>query len=327
MGGMQVLEWAIMYPDRVRSIVPIATCMQATAQQIAWGRIGRRAIALDPRWRGGDYYDAEPGDGPARGPGGRPHGRPGDVPQRQRVHRPLRPRLADRADLGDTSACGSSSRSSATSTTTAPSSSAGSTPTATSSSARRWTSTTSPGAAAPRRRRWRASGAGAVDRHLVDLLYPNYQQRQIDEHRGSGIEAASNAEDDRPGAGTARAGRASRRRGRGRRTACTPPCRGGGRGDFAQGQTCLRRAKEAAPRQQECAILQERRAPSRRPTTLPRRSDVLCRRQQRRPSLAIQLGAMRYARVEEPGAHAHGAEHPEQVRHDDRSVPSVVNLR
>jgi homoserine O-acetyltransferase len=67
MGGMQVLEWAITYPDRVRSIVPMATCVQATAQQIAWGAIGRRAIRLDPRWRGGDYYDAAPGDGPAEG--------------------------------------------------------------------------------------------------------------------------------------------------------------------------------------------------------------------------------------------------------------------
>lgn len=67
MGGMQVLEWAIMYPNRLRSIVPIASCMQASAQQIAWGVIGRRAIRLDPRWRGGDYYDAAPGDGPADG--------------------------------------------------------------------------------------------------------------------------------------------------------------------------------------------------------------------------------------------------------------------
>jgi len=67
MGGMQVLEWAITYPDRVRSIVPIASCMQASAQQIAWGVIGRRSIRLDPRWRGGDYYDAAPGDGPAEG--------------------------------------------------------------------------------------------------------------------------------------------------------------------------------------------------------------------------------------------------------------------
>ena len=67
MGGMQVLEWATMFPQRVRSIVPVATCAQATAQQIAWGAIGRRAIQLDPRWRGGDYYDAPPGDGPAEG--------------------------------------------------------------------------------------------------------------------------------------------------------------------------------------------------------------------------------------------------------------------
>ncbi|MEO6126350.1 MAG: homoserine O-acetyltransferase [Ilumatobacteraceae bacterium] len=67
MGGMQVLEWGITYPKRVRSLVPIATCAQATAQQIAWGAIGRRALLLDDKWRGGDYYDAEPGDGPWRG--------------------------------------------------------------------------------------------------------------------------------------------------------------------------------------------------------------------------------------------------------------------
>jgi homoserine O-acetyltransferase len=67
MGGMQALEWAVMYARRVRSVVAVATCMQATAQQIAWGAIGRRAIRLDPRWRGGDYYDAEPGDGPSEG--------------------------------------------------------------------------------------------------------------------------------------------------------------------------------------------------------------------------------------------------------------------
>jgi homoserine O-acetyltransferase len=69
MGGMQVLEWGIIFPHRVRSLVPIATCAQATAQQIAWGAIGRRAIRLDPRWRGGDYYDAAPGDGPHEGLG------------------------------------------------------------------------------------------------------------------------------------------------------------------------------------------------------------------------------------------------------------------
>ncbi len=67
MGGMQVLEWAVMFPDRVKSIIPIATCAQASAQQIAWGAIGRRAVRLDPRWRNGDYYDAAPGDGPWEG--------------------------------------------------------------------------------------------------------------------------------------------------------------------------------------------------------------------------------------------------------------------
>lgn len=67
MGGMQVLEWATTYPDRVSSIAPIATCAQASAQQIAWGSIGRRAIMTDPKWRGGDYYDAAPGDGPHEG--------------------------------------------------------------------------------------------------------------------------------------------------------------------------------------------------------------------------------------------------------------------
>ena len=67
MGGMQVLEWAITFPHRVRTVVPIATCFQATAQQIAWGAIGRRAIRLDPKWRGGDYYDAAVGDGPWQG--------------------------------------------------------------------------------------------------------------------------------------------------------------------------------------------------------------------------------------------------------------------
>ncbi len=64
MGGMQALEWAVMYPDRVRSIVPIASASAASAQQIAWWSTGRRVIRMDPRWRGGDYYDADPGDGP-----------------------------------------------------------------------------------------------------------------------------------------------------------------------------------------------------------------------------------------------------------------------
>jgi homoserine O-acetyltransferase len=67
MGGMQALEWAIMYPERVASIIPVCACTEATAQQIAWTAIGRRAIRLDPGWNGGDYYDAAPGEGPHQG--------------------------------------------------------------------------------------------------------------------------------------------------------------------------------------------------------------------------------------------------------------------
>jgi homoserine O-acetyltransferase len=67
MGGMQALEWAVTFPDRLRSVVAIATTAVASAQQIAWSSVGRSAIALDPSWRGGDYYDATPGEGPHRG--------------------------------------------------------------------------------------------------------------------------------------------------------------------------------------------------------------------------------------------------------------------
>ncbi len=67
MGGMQVLEWAAMFPDRVSSILAIATSAAASAQQIAWSMVGRRAILADPAFRGGDYYDAAPGEGPHSG--------------------------------------------------------------------------------------------------------------------------------------------------------------------------------------------------------------------------------------------------------------------
>ena len=67
MGGMQVLEWAAMFPDRVPRVAPVATSLAASAQQIAWSAVGRAAIALDPRWRDGNYYEADPGDGPHTG--------------------------------------------------------------------------------------------------------------------------------------------------------------------------------------------------------------------------------------------------------------------
>ncbi len=64
MGGMQALEWAIMFPSRVRALAAIATSAAASAQQIAWGSIGRRALLMDPGYNNGDYYGAQPDEGP-----------------------------------------------------------------------------------------------------------------------------------------------------------------------------------------------------------------------------------------------------------------------
>lgn len=59
MGGMQVLEWAASYPDRVFCAVPIATAAHHTAQNIAFHEVGRQAIMADPDWCGGDYLNQD----------------------------------------------------------------------------------------------------------------------------------------------------------------------------------------------------------------------------------------------------------------------------
>jgi homoserine O-acetyltransferase len=64
MGGMQALEWAVAFPDRVVSAIPIATTTRHSAQQIAFNEVGRQAIMADPEWNEGNYYDKQP---PARG--------------------------------------------------------------------------------------------------------------------------------------------------------------------------------------------------------------------------------------------------------------------
>ncbi|WP_221792784.1 homoserine O-acetyltransferase MetX [Aquisediminimonas sediminicola] len=56
MGGMQVLSWTILYPERVRSAIAIATTARHSAQNIAFHEVGRQAIMGDPQWRDGDYY-------------------------------------------------------------------------------------------------------------------------------------------------------------------------------------------------------------------------------------------------------------------------------
>ena len=56
MGGMQVLQWMISYPDRIRSAIPIATTMKHSPQQIAFNEVGRQAIMADQNWNNGDCY-------------------------------------------------------------------------------------------------------------------------------------------------------------------------------------------------------------------------------------------------------------------------------
>lgn len=55
LGGMQALEWAVQFPRRIRSIVPVASTAALGAQGIAWNAIARSAITADPDWQGGAY--------------------------------------------------------------------------------------------------------------------------------------------------------------------------------------------------------------------------------------------------------------------------------
>jgi len=55
MGGMQVLQWAASYPERVFAALPIAAAARHSAQNIAFHEVGRQAIMADPDWRQGRY--------------------------------------------------------------------------------------------------------------------------------------------------------------------------------------------------------------------------------------------------------------------------------
>ena len=65
MGGMQVLQWAADYPERLFSAVCIAAAPRHSAQNIAFHEVGRQAIMADPDWKGGDY--ARQGTRPEKG--------------------------------------------------------------------------------------------------------------------------------------------------------------------------------------------------------------------------------------------------------------------
>jgi homoserine O-acetyltransferase/O-succinyltransferase len=69
MGGMRALEWAATEPDRVARLFLLASPAAASAEQIGWCAPQLAAIRGDPNWRGGDYHDAPPGQGPHVGLG------------------------------------------------------------------------------------------------------------------------------------------------------------------------------------------------------------------------------------------------------------------
>lgn len=56
LGGMQVLEWSIRYPEMVEKCICIASAASLNAQALAFDIVGRHAIVADPCWNGGDYY-------------------------------------------------------------------------------------------------------------------------------------------------------------------------------------------------------------------------------------------------------------------------------
>ncbi len=61
-GGMQVLEWCVRFPDMIRAAVPIATTMRHSALAIAFNEIARQSIMADPNWAKGNYYGGKKPD-------------------------------------------------------------------------------------------------------------------------------------------------------------------------------------------------------------------------------------------------------------------------
>ena len=67
LGGMQALQWAVLYPDQVDAVVVIASTHALHPQGLAWNAIARESILRDPAWQDGHYYGT--GQAPAGGMG------------------------------------------------------------------------------------------------------------------------------------------------------------------------------------------------------------------------------------------------------------------
>ena len=57
LGGMQAMRWALMYPERIKHCVVIASAIKLSAQNIAFNEIARQAILSDPNFNNGNYLD------------------------------------------------------------------------------------------------------------------------------------------------------------------------------------------------------------------------------------------------------------------------------
>jgi homoserine O-acetyltransferase/O-succinyltransferase len=60
LGGFQALDWSIRYPERVRSVIAMATASRVSAQGIAFNAVGRHAVINDPLWQNGSYTTDNP---------------------------------------------------------------------------------------------------------------------------------------------------------------------------------------------------------------------------------------------------------------------------
>lgn len=58
-GGMQVLDWAVRFPEMVSSAIPLATTTKHSALAIAFNEVARQSIMADPNWNNGDYYSGK----------------------------------------------------------------------------------------------------------------------------------------------------------------------------------------------------------------------------------------------------------------------------